>query len=410
MQINDSMIHLLHASVNFAEQMKNFSFLFLIFWLSSVGCAQPPESKTDVPLRVGAERFSAYQKTLDGKKVGVVINQTSQVGDESTLDFLLKNGVQVTKIYAPEHGFRGTADRGVNIDDAKDEATGLPIISIYGKNKKPSKEALQDIDVVIFDIQDVGARFYTYISTMHYVMEACAENGKQLIIMDRPNPNGDYVTGPIMKDEHKSFIGMHNVPVVHGMTIGEYALMINGEGWLANGQQCSLEIVKMEGWDHNALYSLPIPPSPNLPNDQSIALYPSLCFFEGTPVSVGRGTTNQFQIIGHPQYSNTTFSFTPVSSYGAKYPVLQDSLCYGLDLRDSDTDFTLKYLIQFHDELKDSQKPFFTDFFTLLAGTEELQAQIEAGLTEKEIINSWQPGLEAFKQIRSKYLLYKDFE
>ncbi len=390
--------------------MKSFSILILTALVFNLACAQTDPQKTETQLKMGTERFEAYSSLLQNKTVGVIINQTSRVGSESTLDFLLKKDIQVKKIFAPEHGFRGTADRGVVIDDTKDEVTGLPIVSLYGKNKKPSKEALEDLDVVIFDIQDVGARFYTYISTMHYVMEACAENEKQLIVMDRPNPNGHYVTGPIMKDEHKSFIGMHNVPVVHGMTIGEYALMINGEGWLADGRKCSLDVVKMEGWDHNSSYSLPVPPSPNLPNDQAIALYPSLCFFEGTPVSVGRGTTNQFQIIGHPQYADTTFSFRPVSSYGARYPVLQDTLCYGLDLRKADTAFTLKYLLHFHQELYDIGKPFFTDFFTLLAGTEELRAQIEAGLSEQEIMESWKPGLEAFKQLRSKYLLYEDFE
>ncbi len=391
--------------------MRYFHLIFFLsVFASTQGCAQQSSVNQPMELTVGAARFDEYASLLQDKAVGVVINQTSMVDGQSTLDYLLKQSVDVKKIFAPEHGFRGTTDRGVLIDDAKDEVTGLPIISLYGKNKKPSKDALADIDVMIFDIQDVGARFYTYISSMHYVMEACAENNIKLIIMDRPNPNGHYVTGPIMEDEHKSFIGMHNIPVVHGMSIGEYALMINGEGWLSNNVKCDLTVISMEGWDHNTPYSLPIPPSPNLPNDQAIALYPSLCFFEGTPVSVGRGTTKQFQIIGHPDYTDTTFSFRPVSGYGAKYPVLQDSTCYGLDLTNVNPAFTLEYLIHFYEVLSNPEKPFFTDFFTLLAGTEELQKQIESGMTEQEIIASWQPGIEKFKQTRSKYLLYKDFE
>lgn len=383
---------------------------FISILVTTPACAQGPAVNQPIELKVGAARFDEYAGLLKGKAVGLVINQTSIVDKQSTLDYLLAQEVNVKKIFAPEHGFRGKVDRGVLIDDTKDDITGLPIVSIYGKNKKPSAEVLSDIDVVIFDIQDVGARFYTYISTMHYVMEACAENNIQLIVMDRPNPNGHYITGPIMEDEHKSFIGMHNIPIIHGMTIGEYALMVNGEGWLSDGLQCDLTVVPMEGWDHASTYSLPVPPSPNLPNDQSIALYPSLCFFEGTPVSVGRGTTQQFQVIGHPDYTDTTFSFIPVSGFGAKYPVLQDKTCYGLDLTKANRAFTLKYLLHFYETLKDREEPFFTDFFTLLAGTEELQQQIESGMTEEAIIASWQPGLYQFKQIRAKYLQYKDFE
>jgi uncharacterized protein YbbC (DUF1343 family) len=403
--------------------MKYLHLLFVIsvFTISN-GCAkqramdQPVDSSTDSSsdssseLKVGAARFEEYLALLQDKTVGVVINQTSLVDGQSTLDYLLAQDVNVKKIFAPEHGIRGKADAGETIDDGKDSITGLPIISFYGKNKKPSAEALADIDIVIFDIQDVGTRFYTYISTLHYLMEACAENNKQLIVMDRPNPNGYYVTGPMMEDEHKSFVGMHNIPAVHGMTIGEYALMINGEGWLTDGLKCDLKVTTMEGWDHSSSYSLPVPPSPNLPNDQAIALYPSLCFIEGTVVSLGRGTTTQFQIAGHPDYPDTTFSFTPVSSFGAKYPKHQDITCYGLNLTQADTEFTLQHLIHFYTTLGEEQEPFFNDYFVKLAGTHRLREQIQSGMSEEDIIASWQPGLAQFKQIRAKYLQYKDFE
>lgn len=391
--------------------MKYIQLLLCSFLITStLSCAQTTPLDQPDQLAVGAARFDAYAPLLKDKKVGVVINQTALVGNQSTLDFLLEKKVNVTKIYAPEHGIRGKADAGELIDDSKDSKTGLPIISIYGKNKKPSAEALSDIDIIIFDIQDVGARFYTYISTLHYVMEACAENGISLIVMDRPNPNGHYITGPIMEEEHKSFVGMHSIPVVHGMTIGEYALMINGESWLSNAVQCDLTVVDMQGWDHTSSYSLPVAPSPNLPNDQAIALYPSLCFFEGTVVSVGRGTQQQFQVAGNPNYPDTTFSFTPTSSFGAKYPKHQDKTCYGLDLTEADTRFTLKYLIHFYEILGEETEPFFNDFFVKLSGTHQLREQIQSGMTEEQIIASWQPGLNEFKKIRSKYLRYKDFE
>lgn len=390
--------------------MIHFRLLTLALILTStLSCAQPSTPPRPTDLRVGAARFDAYEPLLTGKSIGLVINQTSLVEGQSLVDYLLERQIAVKKIFAPEHGIRGKADAGEIIDDDQDALTGLPIVSLYGNQKKPTAAALQDIDLIIFDIQDVGARFYTYISTLHYLMEACAENNIPLIVMDRPNPNGHYVTGPIMEDAHKSFVGMHNVPVVHGMTIGEYARMINGEGWLTGGARCKLTVIPMQGWDHSQPYSLPVPPSPNLPNDQAIALYPSLCFFEGTIVSVGRGTVRQFQLAGHPAYPDTTFSFTPVSSFGAKYPKHENTTCYGINLAQSDTKFTLKHLIHFYKALGEADN-FFNDFFVKLAGTHQLREQISAGMTEEEIIATWQPGMAQFKQIRSKYLLYKDFE
>ncbi len=368
----------------------------------------------------GAERFEQYFLACKDKNIGIVTNQTGvipnhpnpQFPNEFThiVDFLLTKNIKVTTIFAPEHGFRGTADAGELIKDGKDIKTGLPIISLYGSNKKPKPEQLKDIQVMLFDIQDVGARFYTYISTLHYVMEACAENNIPLLILDRPNPNGTMIDGPILEKEHKSFVGMHEIPILHGMTIGEYANMINGEKWLKDGAQCDLKVIPCLHYTRDMKYSLPIKPSPNLPNDQSINLYASLCLFEGTNVSVGRGTEKQFQIFGSPflPYSEFVFSFTPTPNLGAKDPVYNGKLCFGEDLSEIKKvhRLELKWLLKAYVNTTDKTL-FFNDFFTKLAGTKKLREQIEAGMTEKEIRKTWQEGLEQFKGMRKKYLIYE---
>lgn len=363
---------------------------------------------------------------LKGKKVALVGNQTSVVRTGDTIvskewkskdklrythlvDTLLAHGIDIKRVFAPEHGFRGTADAGATIKDGIDAKTGIPIISLYGKNKKPFKEQLEDVDIVLFDIQDVGARFYTYISTLHYVMEACAQYNKKIIVLDRPNPNGHYIDGPILEEEHQSFVGMHPVPVVHGMTIGEYAQMINGEKWLDNDLQANLEIIKCKNYTHDSSYSIPIKPSPNLPNDQSINLYPSLCFFEGADVSVGRGTEMQFQVYGSPSLVKyTDFEFTPTPNVGAKRPLFNGKKCYGVDLRNHEKldHIELEFLVDAFAKAPYKSK-FFNSFFTKLAGTKTLQAQIEKGMSALEIAATWEKGLEEYQKIRGKYLLYE---
>lgn len=359
-------------------------------------------------LVLGSENFS-YLPIIKGKKIAVVANATSTVPFRRMhlVDYLLQRNFNIKRIFAPEHGFRGTADAGEVVKDGKDIKTGLPIISLYGSNKKPKPEQLDGIEVVIFDIQDVGARFYTYISTLHYVMEACAEQNIPLLVLDRPNPNGSIVDGPILEPEYTSFVGMHKIPVLHGMTIGEYAKMINGEKWLKNGIHCDLTVIPCKNYKRTMSYSLPVKPSPNLPNDQSINLYASLCFFEGTNVSVGRGTDIQFQIYGSPYLPKTDFTFTPKPNEGAKDPLYNGKVCYGEDLTavEKVTQLELKWLLKAYHQTTDKTK-FFNSFFTKLAGTPKLQQQIEAGLTEKQIRDSWQPGLENFKSIRKKYLIY----
>ncbi len=372
-----------------------------------------------------AQDLEEWIELLSGKNVAVVGNQTSVIrsGKKTAkgnwndpelvtythlVDTLLSREVNVTRVFAPEHGFRGTADAGAVIKDGMDSKTGLPIISLYGSNKKPTATQLKDVDVVIFDIQDVGARFYTYISTLHYVMEACAQLDKKVIVLDRPNPNGHYVDGPILEPAYKSFVGMHPVPVVHGMTIGEYAQMINGEKWLENGVQCNLEVVKMKNYSRDMNYSLPIKPSPNLPNDQAINLYPSLCFFEGTDISVGRGTEMQFQVYGSPQLAKyQDFAFTPTPNVGAKRPLHNGKKCFGMDLRTHPKldQLKLDFLVDAFAKAP-SKRNFFNSFFTKLAGTKILQQQIEAGKTAEEIRASWQQGLATFKATRSQYLIY----
>ncbi len=378
-----------------------------------------PNQNIKENLVLGANKTEAYLPLLQNKKIGIVGNQSSLILNQSKenepptythlVDSLVSLNMNVVKVFAPEHGFRGIADAGETIKDGKDVKTGLPIISLYGDNKKPKKEQLKDIEVIIFDLQDVGARFYTYISTLHYVMEACAENNIPLIILDRPNPNGHYVDGPTLKPEHSSFVGMHPIPVVHGLTMGEYGLMINGEKWLKNSITCNLQVIKMDNYDHELKYELPVKPSPNLPNAKAINLYPSLCFFEGTNVNVGRGTNQQFQVYGSPFLNKEKFSFTytPESMEGAKNPKHLGEMCYGEDLGNAEflRELNLSWLITAYKNTA-NQKEFFNSFFTKLAGGTELQEQIEAGLSAEEIKKSWQPELEAFKIKRQDYLLY----
>ncbi len=363
-------------------------------------------------IKVGADQLEKLLPLVKNKNVALVVNHTSCLSDSAhLLDALLSNHVNVVKIFAPEHGFRGNADAGEQVADGKDIKSGLPLVSLYGKNKKPSPEMLNGVDVVVFDIQDVGARFYTYISTMHYVMEACAENNKECIILDRPNPH-DYIDGPILETPYKSFVGMHPIPVLHGLTVGELAQMINGQGWLTGKLKCNLKVITVEGWKHGDPYSLPVKPSPNLPNDQSIKLYASLCFFEATQVSVGRGTYYPFQVVGYPNPKFGTFTFTPISLPGfEKNPLQKDKLCYGYDLRNIDFDkgLTLSYLIDFYNK-SGLGAAFFKSpkFMNLLSGTSKLQKQIVAGESEESIRKTWQKGLDEYKQMRKKYLLYED--
>ena len=371
------------------------------------------EEKTK-ELKTGAEQFDLYFDKIKDKKVALLVNQTSVIGRTHLADTLISLGVSVQKIFAPEHGFRGEADAGEQVKDGKDTKTGVPLISLYGQKKKPGKTELAGIDIVIFDIQDVGVRFYTYISTMSYVMEACAENGVDFMVLDRPNPNGHYVDGPVLKKGFESFVGLHQVPVVHGMTVGEYAGMVNGEGWLKGGVKCNLKVIPCANYDHQTTYVLPIKPSPNLPNIQSIYLYPSLCFFEGTTVNVGRGTNHQFQIYGHPKYQGGDYKYTPKSMSGAKHPKFENQECYGYDLTtlnpkylNKEAKLNLNYLINFYKTFPKGEAFFLkSNFFDKLAGSSELRAQILSGMDAASIRNTWQKDLAKFKILRKKYLLY----
>lgn len=366
------------------------------------------------PILPGASQPEKYLELLQGRSIGLVVNQTSTIGDEHIVDFLTKKQVSIKTIFAPEHGFRGEAGAGETISNSKDTKTGIPIVSIYGKNKKPTAKQLENIDIVVFDIQDVGCRFYTYISTLHYVMEACGENHKKLVILDRPNPNGDYTAGPVLKPAFKSFVGLDPIPVVHGCTIGELALMINGEKWLNNGIQTELEIIRVENYTHKMPFDPPIKPSPNLPNQQSIRLYPSLCFFEATSVSVGRGTEFPFQVLGYPNPDFGKFTFTPKSILGMDLnPLQKDKLCYGDDLRSLATapKFTLSFFIQWLNKFKKSDQ-FLTraSWFNLLMGNDTVLKLILEGKDEAEISKSWGLELANYRSIRKKYLLYPDFK
>ena len=402
------------------------TYLICFLWMNfcMISCAQTnnttdkKETFISKPIKTGADQIHNYLPKLYHKNIAIVANQTSVINLNINdavkktihlVDFLHgQEKIKIKNVFAPEHGFRGKADAGETIIDGVDTKTGIPLISLYGKNKKPKQEQLQDIDIVVFDIQDVGARFYTYISTLHYVMEACAELNIPLIVLDRPNPNGHYIDGPVLEPQHKSFVGMHPVPIVYGMTIGEYGKMINGENWLKNKVTCNLSVIPLENYTHKTKYNLPIKPSPNLPNANSINLYPSLCFFEGTSVSAGRGTNKQFQIYGAPSLDLKAYSFTPTANEGAKYPKHQNKLCYGEDLSESayQNQINLKWLIKAYKHSSEKEK-FFNNFLVKLAGTESLQKQIESGISENEIKKSWQQGIDDFKAIREKYLIYK---
>lgn len=364
---------------------------------------------------VGAQQTADYLPLLTSKRIAVVANQTSVIGQTHLVDSLLNSDISILRVFGPEHGFRGQADAGEHLADNIDGATGLPVVSLYGKHRKPTTADMDSLDLVIFDIQDVGVRFYTYISTLHYVMEACAENNVPLLVLDRPNPNGFYIDGPVLDTATtRSFVGMHPVPLVHGMTIGEYAMMINGEHWLSGGEICQLMVVPCRNYTHRTHYQLSIKPSPNLPTYRSVLLYPSLGLFEGTFMSVARGTEFPFEAIGHPDYNVAPFRFTPHSVEGAKYPPFKDVLCRGYDLRQISTDslesaarINLKWLIDSYEYFL-SKPDFFNSFLDKLAGP-ELRNQIKKGMTEAEIRQSWQEGLHDFQLIRKKYLLYEDF-
>lgn len=385
--------------------------LFLLAWCPA-GAQSTPDAST---LQLGAARFGEYLPALGTRKVGLVVNQTTVLeGGGHLVDTLLGRGVRITAIFAPEHGYRGNVERGKSFATTRDPATGITVYSIYGSRKKPAKEDLRDVEVMVFDMQDVGARFFTYISTLHYIMEACAENNLPLVVLDRPNPLGHYVDGPVLDPKFKSFIGMHPIPTVHGMTIGEYARMINGEKWLANGVQCNLTVVPVAGYHHNYFYTVPVRPSPNLPDMKSVYLYPTVCLFEGTNVSEGRGTEKPFQQFGAPYFKGGNGTFTPrsipVLSLKPKY---EGQRCQGYDLSDTPLEqlqairqLELRYLLEFYKQAPDKAK-FFENSFDLLAGSDVLRKQITAGLSEARIRQSWQPGLEAFKEMRKKYLLYE---
>lgn len=426
------------------KAMKPLLSIFLLALLFAVSCSSgnripPPPFKTNVPnpynvdidaldkgksasMKTGAEQTNLYVPLLKGKRVGMVLNPTSIIGKKHIVDSLRALRLNIVKVFGPEHGFRGQASDGAKVQNDVDAKTGIQVISLYGSHNKPTPEDLKGIDIMVFDIQDVGARFYTYISTLHYLMEACAENNMELMILDRPNPNGSYIDGPILEEKHKSFIGMHPVPITHGMTIGEYAQMINGEGWLKNKVKCKLNIIKLANYTHSMPYTLPVKPSPNLNTQQSVLLYPSLCLFEGTVISQGRGTYFPFQVLGNPKLAGKyKFSFTPVGIAGmSESPLHQNEKCYGLDLRKYDAKsfvktgrLNLQWLIEMYKAYPEKDKFFDHTLnkrmnnFNRLAGTESLKQQIIAGKTEQEIRNSWEPGLSQYKLARKKYLLYQ---
>lgn len=396
-----------------------FFLIFCVLGLSANAQSQPHPFVTSQDIKVGAERWEVYKDKLSGKRVALVANHTTMLNSEQHLvDFLIDKEVDLKLVFAPEHGFRGKADAGENIEDGKDAKTGLPIVSLYGSHKKPTAADLKDIDLVIFDIQDVGARFYTYISTMTYVMEACAENGKQFMVLDRPNPHGFYIDGPMLEKEHESFVGLLPIPIVHGMTVGELAKMIKGEAWIEKAESLDLTVITCEGYNHNDIYVLPIGPSPNLPNMNSILLYPSLCLFEGTTYSVGRGTDHPFEIFGHPNAAVGSFVFVPESTEGASNPLHKGVPCVGWDLTEiggnrirQHEGIVLDWLQDAYESFPDKSKFFRKDgFFTLLAGTETLRKQLESGMDAEEIRKSWQADLLTFSRKRKAYLLYHDFD
>lgn len=378
--------------------------LSVFLWIGITAC----DGQTNDKIVLGAEQLDLLVSKLQNKRVALLVNHTSRVGNTHLADTLMSLGINLVKIFSPEHGFRGQAADGEVVNDAVDKKTELPIVSLYGSAKKPTPAHLENVDVVIFDIQDVGVRFYTYISSLYYMMEACSENGKTVMILDRPNPNS-FVDGPMLESEFKSFVGVIPIPIAHGMTVGELAKMMLGEKWLNEGIQCALEIIPMKNYSHNMSYTLPIKPSPNLPTQNAITWYPSLCLFEGTVVSVGRGTETPFEIIGNPEMNDYPFSFTPVSIKGvSNHPPHENKKCYGLDLRNiqAEPNISLKYLIEFYNQYPDKDQ-FFTPYFNTLAGTDKLKDQIIAGMTESAIKLTWQKGLNTFKEKRKKYLIYK---
>lgn len=394
--------------------MKTNNISQLLLVLLAVVFVSCQEQQPVAQMTTGAQRTEAYIPYLMGKKVGVMANQTSRIGLVSLVDTLVSLGIDVKKIYCPEHGFRGDASDGELIANGKDTKTGLPTISVYSTNRKPTPKDLEGIDILVFDIQDVGMRFYTYISTLHYVMEACAENNIEVMVLDRPNPHGYYTDGPILDTAYRSFVGMHPVPVVHGMTIAEYAQMINGERWLANGIQCKLKTITCANYTHDSLYQLPVRPSPNLPNMTAIYLYPSLCFFEGTVISLGRGTDFPFQVYGHPLLTKMSFSFTPLSRQESVNPPLINQLCHGVDLRNYNTDslvhtrrINLGWVLSVYALFPDKEN-FFRPYFDTLAGSDQLRNQIITGMSETDIRNTWEEGLATYRVMRRKYLLYPE--
>ncbi|MDD3300160.1 MAG: DUF1343 domain-containing protein [Bacteroidales bacterium] len=394
---------------------KTLLMLITLIGVLSFGCKNKTEKSESESAKIltGAEQLDVYLPLLKGKKVGLMANQTTIVGDKHLVDVLLENEVDLKFAFIPEHGFRGTIERGEDVNNGIDEKTGLPLYSLYGENHQ-ADSLVSSVDIMIFDIQDVGARFYTYVVGMHNVMQLCADNNRPVMILDRPNPNGEQVDGPVRKDDRfKSDISFHKVAMVHGLTIGELAQMINGEGWLDNGKQCELTVVPLKNYTHKSRYELPVIPSPSLPNHLSVRLFPSLCLFEGTDCSIGRGTDFPFQVIGYPDPSFGDFTFTPGSKSGMSVHVEQQgNLCYGADLRSLDPDsirFSLKYILEYYSKAPDK---FFArpDFFDLLAGTDKLREQISEGWTEEQIRDSWKEELAEYKNMRKKYLLYEDFE
>lgn len=383
---------------------------FGFFLFIAVSCHSQSVSKQTSAastIQTGADQIANFHKKLAGLRVALVVNHTSVIGQTHLADSLKSLGINIVKIFGPEHGFRGNAADGEHVHDSMDVKTGIELVSLYGKNKKPTPQQLENVDLVLFDIQDVGTRFYTYISTMHYVMEACAESNKKMIILDRPNPN-DFVDGPMNEKPFQSFVAMHPIPIAHGLTVGELAQMINGEGWLINKLKCDIEIIKLKNWKHGQAYDLPIGPSPNLPNNQAIRLYPSICLFEGTVISVGRGTSFPFQAIGNPELKEMTFTFTPVTIKGvAVKPPHENKLCYGIDLR-SETParrVDLGYLLTLYKAYPEQEK-FFNSYFDVLAATPKLKQQIQQGMTEDQIRETWRPELDRYREMRQKYLLY----
>ncbi len=417
--------------------LKNtYFFSVLIFLSGMISCksqikekpsthSEKTPQKQEIYVIEGAKRTKEYIPLLKGKNIGIVANQTSvlevlqkyavneyttgsKLVEKHLVDFLYTYpGINVKKVFSPEHGFRGKADASETVADSKDIQTGLPIVSLYGKNKKPSQDQLKGLDLVVFDIQDVGVRFYTYISTLHYVMEACAEAGIPVVVLDRPNPNGHYVDGPVLELAHKSFVGMHPIPLVYGMTIGEYAQMINGERWLKGSIKCNLTVIPLKNYTHSTPYSLSIRPSPNLPNDTAINLYPSLGFFEGTTINAGRGTEMQFQVYGAPFFPKSDFTYTPVSNFGSKYPKHKGVAVNAVDLRSREklSEVNIEWLLDAYRKTPKNQD-FFGPTFTIHAGSKKLQEQMEKGLTQQQIKESWQEDLKSFKKIRSQYLIY----